>query len=55
VEVSARRADRGGRRLVAVRFTFRDQQTHLVERYQCQVDTSDLFCFKATPLTLTYD
>jgi hypothetical protein len=55
IDVSARQSDRGGRRLVAVRFTFRDRQTHLVERYQCQVDTTDLFCFKATPLTLTYD
>ena len=55
IDLSTRQSDRGGRRLVAVRFTFRDRQTHLVERYQCQVDTTDLFCFKATPLTLTYD
>ena len=55
IDVGTRRSDRGGRRRVAVRFTFRDRQTHLVERYQCHVDTTDLFCFKATPLTPTYD
>jgi hypothetical protein len=55
IDVGTRRSDRGGRRIVAVRFVFRDRQTHLIERYQCQVDTTDLFCFKATPFAPTYD
>jgi hypothetical protein len=55
IDIGTRRSVRAGRRLIVVRFTFRHRQTHVLDRYQCQVDTTDLFCFKATPLTPFYD
>lgn len=55
IEISTRRSVRNGRRLVGVRLSYRHHQTHLIERFQCQVDTTDLFCFKAAGLTPTYD
>jgi hypothetical protein len=44
-----------GRRLVVVRLVFRDQHTHLVERYQCTVDVTDLFPFLTASLSQTFD
>jgi hypothetical protein len=53
--ITARAMFKGARRLVDVRFVFRHHQTHLTETYHCQVDTTDLFCYKALPLSPTYD
>jgi PatG Domain len=55
IGIGSRELIRGGRRLGAVWFTFRHHQTHVVERYETLIDTQDLFCFKAAPLTPTYD
>jgi hypothetical protein len=55
IGIGTRQFVRGGRRMVAVRFSFRHWQTHVIERYETLVDTHDLFCFKAAPLTPTYD
>jgi hypothetical protein len=55
IGINTRPFMRGGRRQVAVRFSFRHHQTHVIERYETVIDTNDLFCFKATSLTPTYD
>jgi hypothetical protein len=55
IGIGSRELTRGGRRLGAVSFSFRHRQTHVVERYETLIDTQDLFCFKAAPLTPTYD
>jgi PatG Domain len=55
IGINTRQFMRGGRRLVAVRFSFRHRQTQVIERYETLIDTHDLFCFKAAPLTPTYD
>lgn len=55
IGISTRQFVRGGRRMVAVRFTFRHRQTQVIDRYETLVDTNDLFCFKAAPLAPTYD
>lgn len=55
IGIATRQFIRGGRRMVAVRFSFRHWQTHVIERYETLVDTQDLYCFKAAPLTPTYD
>lgn len=55
IDVSTTSTVRSGRRLTNVRFALRSRQTSIVERYQCQVDTTDLFCFKASPLAPSYD
>ncbi len=41
--------------MVAVRFTVPDRQTQMFERYHALVGTTNLFCFKAAPLTGSYD
>jgi len=55
IGIDTRHVVRGVRRMVAVRFSFRHWQTHVIERYETVVDTQDLFCFKAASLTPTYD
>jgi hypothetical protein len=55
IGIGSRELTREGRRLGAVWFRFRHQQTHVIERYETLIDTHNLFCFKAAPLTPTYD
>jgi hypothetical protein len=55
IDVETRQIPSGDRRLVSVRFIFRDRQTHIVERYSCAVDMTGEFCFLAAPLSPTYD
>lgn len=55
VGVDPRRTTAGGRRLVAVRLVFRDTKSHLVERYHCTVDVTDLFPFLTSSLSQTFD
>jgi hypothetical protein len=55
IGIGSRELVRGGRRLGAVSFSFRHHQTHVVERYETLIDTHNLFCFRAAPLTPTYD
>jgi len=55
IGVEPRLAAGGDRRLVDVRFVLRHANTHVVERYFCRVDTTDVFPFLTNPLTLTYD
>jgi hypothetical protein len=56
IGVDARPSGAGsGRRAVDVRFAFRSATTHVVERYLCQIDVTDLFPFLTRSLTLTYD
>jgi hypothetical protein len=55
IGIGSRELVRGGRRLGAVWFSFRHHQTHVVERYETLIDTHNLFCFRAAPLTPTYD
>jgi PatG C-terminal len=55
IDVEARHSHSSNRRLVAVRLTFRDRRTDVVERYQCLVDVTDRFPFLAAPLTQVYD
>ncbi|MEO8220525.1 MAG: hypothetical protein ABI563_07040 [Specibacter sp.] len=55
IGVEAHLTPNGGRREVAVRFIFRHAQTHVTERYDCQVDTHDLFPFLTRSLMLSYD
>jgi hypothetical protein len=43
------------RTTVDVRFAFRNIRTHVVERYVCRVDVTDLFPFLTGPLTRTHD
>jgi hypothetical protein len=53
--ITARAMSKGTHRIVDVRFYFRHHKTHMTETYHCQVDTTDLFCYKSLPLSPTYD
>ena len=56
IGVDVRPAFSGGdRRTIDVRFSLRHARTHVIERYRCRVDTTDVFPFLASPLTLIYD
>jgi hypothetical protein len=55
IGVDARPAQAADRRVVEIRFVFRDVRTHVVQRYICRVDVTDLFPFLTSSLTLTYD
>lgn len=55
VGVDARGDIAGDRRVVAVRLVFRDARSHLVERYHCSVDVTDLFPFLTSSLSQTFD
>jgi hypothetical protein len=55
IGVDARPAQIGGRRIIEIRFAFRHTQTHVVRRYICRVDVTDLFPFLTSSLTLTFD
>jgi len=55
VGVDPRHATAGGRRVVSVRLVFRDHRSHLVERYHCTVDVTDLFPFLTSSLSQTFD
>jgi hypothetical protein len=54
VAVDAKRASGGIRRIVTVSLVFRHASTHLVERYSCAIDVTDLFPFVTNSLTITY-
>jgi hypothetical protein len=43
------------RTTVDVRLGFRNVRTHVVQRYVCRVDVTDLFPFLTSPITVTYD
>jgi hypothetical protein len=45
----------GDRRLVTVQLVFRNSHSQVAERYQCQVDTTDLFPFVTRSFERTYD
>jgi hypothetical protein len=55
VGVDARSDIAAGRRVVAVRLVFRDARSHLVERYHCTVDVTELFPFLTSSLSQTFD
>jgi hypothetical protein len=55
VGVDARSDPAGPRRFVAVRLVFRDHRSHVVERYLCTVDVTDLFPFLTSSLSQTFD
>lgn len=53
--VEARPASTSDRHVVDIRFALRHTDTHVVERYHCKVDTTDVFAFLAGSLERTYD
>jgi hypothetical protein len=55
VAVEPRRAPAGERRMVDVRFVLRHAGSHVVERYVCRVDVTDVFPFLTSQLTLSYE
>jgi PatG C-terminal len=55
IGVDAHPVQSGDRRVVAVRPVFRHAKTHVVERYYCPVDVTDLFPLLTGALTQTYD
>jgi hypothetical protein len=55
IGVDARPVQVDDRRILEVRFVFRQTHTHVVHRYMCHVDVTDLFPFLTSSLTLTFD
>jgi hypothetical protein len=55
VGIDARQSPSATRRVVAVRLTFRQRRTDIIERYHCLVDVTDVFPFLVSPLTVVYD
>jgi PatG C-terminal len=55
VGVDARSDIAADRRVVAVRLVFREARSHLVERYHCTVDVTDMFPFLTSSLSQTFD
>jgi hypothetical protein len=45
----------GERHMARLRLAFRDARTHVVDRYLCEVDVTDVLPFVARPLTPTFD
>jgi hypothetical protein len=45
----------GERRMARLRLAFRDARSHVVERYLCEVDVTDVLPFVARSLTPTFD
>jgi hypothetical protein len=55
VGVDAQHSHSAVRRLVTVRLILRDPRTDITERYQCQVDVTELFPFLVTGLQPAYE
>jgi hypothetical protein len=55
VGIDARHSHSPTRHLIAVRLTFRQRRTDIIERYQCLIDVTDVFPFLVSPLTLVFD